>query len=35
MKKVASGEIDEESDEELEGGLKVPTRIWSKLFKYV
>lgn len=33
MKKVVLGEIDEESDEELEGGLKVFSRIWFKLFK--
>ncbi|XP_052070750.1 DNA excision repair protein ERCC-6-like [Mytilus californianus] len=31
----AAGELSEsEEDEEMEGGFKVPGRIWSKLFKY-
>ncbi|XP_062591329.1 DNA excision repair protein ERCC-6-like [Saccostrea cucullata] len=34
LKKVEMGEIEEELDEELEGGLRVPGRIWSKLFNY-
>lgn len=35
LKKVDTGEIDEEFDEELDRGLVVPGRIWAKLFKYV
>ncbi|XP_061192459.1 DNA excision repair protein ERCC-6-like [Saccostrea echinata] len=34
LKRVDTGEIEEELDEELEGGLRVPGRIWSKLFNY-
>ena len=26
---------DSEDDEEFDGGMKVPGRIWSKLYKYV
>jgi hypothetical protein len=33
QRKVDTGEIDDEFDEELDRGLVVPGRIWSKLFK--
>ncbi|XP_021344672.1 DNA excision repair protein ERCC-6-like, partial [Mizuhopecten yessoensis] len=34
MQRVENKEESDEEDEELEGGLRVPGRIWSKLFKY-